>query len=585
MVLKDNIGIQSLDFLLDKWKISEVYDKNEDEAPPLCLFRNAVRLLELLHSHIIRDSRIIFHTDVDVDGIGTTFIIKRALENFGSNKHIAMINKEKVHGIQQKHVDYVNKTGCADLIIVTDSSSNDVDILKQFNCDVICIDHHEMEHNDTYGVCLDGIHKYVIVNNTLSTTSDEFEQTHNWLNNHCIRPDSLIENCQQYQADRAMSCGVVVYELLRLYGYAYDRLLTLESSLLVQWAGITLYTDVIDTINHRNQWYLDQTLGNPNVEYTLKILLTALTSYRGIAYKSMLDKNYIQYKLAPTINKAIRAGHGDEVLGIILSEPSRISEVQKYGELQANTVDKAMYTYETDEISGIKTKLDRKCNTRGIIEINASCLDIHPNYFGVIAGRLCDKYNHCAIVYSETNETDKQGNNITLFKGSFRGGIKTFDYRSVFLEYSDDTFDVKAKGHTTAFGFEATPEQAYKIMLRLTKMENDTLESKPFLTAGNMATNEMGIYHIDDIDAFKKKGGMFSIGTGNSRVITNDEIIIRIRISDAQLIDFKETDKYSIYKYKFDSLVCTSFSEIKSTYADIYLEMNNKLDAYIKEVR
>lgn len=585
MVIKNGVEVGNLDFLLDKWKIKEVYGEDTGFIPPLCLFKNSVQALELLHKHIENNSRIIFHTDVDVDGIGTTFIIKKMLEVLGSNRHIAMINKEKVHGIQQKHADYVNKTNCADLVIITDSSSSNADIIKQFNCDVLCIDHHEMENNDTIGKCLDGVHDYIIVNNTISNTGEEFIQAYNWLKDKHARNDEIVMSCNEYTSDRAMSCGVVVYEFLRLYGYAYDCILSLEQSKLVQWAGITLYTDVIDTVNQRNQWYLSQTLMNPNVEHTLMVMLNVLTSYKGVACKSMLDKNYIQYKFAPVINKAIRAGHGDEVLNIILNEPARISEMQKYGELQASTVDKALHTYEIDSESGIRTKVDRICNTHGIVELNTQGLGIHPNYFGVIAGKLCDEHKHCAIVYSEDIGIDKNGCSIKILKGSFRGGIKTLNYREVFLNYKVGDFEVKAQGHTTAFGFEATPEQAYEIMKILTDMEDSTVDTKPFLTIGDMAPNEMGTYHIDNFDDFKRAGGLVYIATGNSRVITNDEIVIRVRLIDVVLENIKQTPNYSIYNYKFGTLSCISFSEITSIYADIYVEMNNRLDAYIKEAR
>lgn len=585
MVIKNGIEVGNIDFLLDKWKIRDVYEENYDFVPSLCLFKNSVELLELLYKHIVNNSRIIFHTDVDVDGIGTTFIIKRALENFGSNQHIAMINKEKVHGIQQKHADYINQTKCADLVIITDSSSNNIDIIKQFECDVICIDHHEIEHSDTIGSCLDGMHKYVIVNNTVSNTGESYSNAVKWLKDKSDKDIDAIINSNEYIADRAMSCGVVVYELLRVYGYAYDCILSLEQSRLVQWAGITLYTDVIDTLNHRNQWYLNQTLMNPDVEYTLKIMLSALTSYRGIAYKSMLDKNYIQYKLAPVINKAIRAGHGNDILGIILNEPSRISEMQKYGELQTDAVNKAIYMHTVDPESGLSVQTDRICSSRGIVELDTTKLDIHPNYFGVIAGKLCDANKHCAIVYAEADGVDKNGNTVKILKGSFRGGIKSIDYRSVFINYTDGDFEVQAKGHKTAFGFEATPVQAYEIMKKLTEIENCTVDTKPFLTIGDMAESEMGTYHIDNFDEFKRAAGLVSLATGNSRVITNDEVLLRVRLIDVELESVRETPNCSIYSYKFGTLSCISFSEIKSIYADIYVEMNNRLDAYIKEAQ
>ena len=58
-----------------------------------------------------------------------------------------------------------------------------------------------------------------------------------------------------YKSDDRMSCGLVVYELLRIYQYIYHLGDVLENLRLYQWSGVTLFTDSISGIilnrNHK----------------------------------------------------------------------------------------------------------------------------------------------------------------------------------------------------------------------------------------------------------------------------------------------------------------------------------------------
>ena len=249
-IIHNNKEVQAdYDFLMEKWKYKSVTGDEIPERPPFCIFNNLVLALELLKKHIDKNSLMCLHTDVDVDGFGTTYILKKILENLGSNRHLLLINRDKVHGIQQKHVEYFKKNKI-DLMIITDSSSNEIDIIKQFNCDVLCIDHHDLLHNDLSGKCNDGIHDYVIVNNTIANSNQERDNL--WLRRKNI---SAFEQLETYCGDIDMSCGVVVYELMRIYCECFANPKLLENLMLYQWAAITLITDVINTLNERNQWY------------------------------------------------------------------------------------------------------------------------------------------------------------------------------------------------------------------------------------------------------------------------------------------------------------------------------------------
>ena len=198
------------DVLLRKWKEPYITGDVQPRKPDLCVFNNSVEALKLLNKHIMNKSRIGFHTDVDVDGIGSTYIFNKFVNSQNIRAAAVIINKDKVHGIQQKHADFFNTNNIIDLLIITDSSTNEIDIIKQFKCDILVVDHHECLHEELHGRCNDGIHEFVVVNNTLK--NNKFEQDLEWLRS---RNSESFKNTDIFLGESRMSCGLVVYELLR----------------------------------------------------------------------------------------------------------------------------------------------------------------------------------------------------------------------------------------------------------------------------------------------------------------------------------------------------------------------------------
>ena len=552
MAITHNGQVVTHDILLEKWKTDSVCGDRTVDKIPYCIFNNTSKALKLLNKHIHLNSTVCLHTDVDVDGIGTTYIMKKALEGLGSHNHVLLINNDKIHGIQQKHVEYFNNKYHIDLMLITDSSSNEIDIIKQFNCDVLCVDHHDLLHDDLSGLCNDGVHEYVIINNTIENKKQEEDEI--WLRSKNI---SAFENLPHYNGDNDMSCGVVVYELLRLYCECFGNPKMIENMKLYQWAAITLFTDVINTLNDRNQWYLSKTIGSRELEYTLSVTMQKLNKY-----KSVIDKTYILYKFAPVINKAIRASNGNKALYTIVNTPDKIDELLKFAELQNNAISKAIMCEITQ--GNTTTTVERNFTTK-TIQLDISKLDISPNYSGVIAGRLSGDNNKNTAVYIIEGG---------MCKGSFRGRYQNVDYRAYFDYYKDYIY---AQGHPTAFGFKLYKEDLDTIMSNLEKIEPE-VEDKPFLTAGNMTEDEKGVYHIDDINEFKRLGYLWRIAIGNSRVNSSDNINITVKASDVTL---KES-KGAVYTYNVLGMECKAFKPLVGKYFNVYAEYSNQVDLYIR---
>jgi single-stranded DNA-specific DHH superfamily exonuclease len=527
------------DILLEKWGSDIITGDRKAPKPSLIGFRNTIQAVELLRKHILNGSKIIVHCDVDMDGIGSGYIMKKFLEYQGIKDVVFMINKNREHGVQAKHVQFINNSRKFDLLIVLDSSSNDLDIIRRFECDVLVIDHHELMHDTLY---FKDKHEYIIVSNMMDNLDNE--EVNEWLKSKNKDTDEKIDS---YKADERMSGGLVLYELLRVYCESYGLKNLLENLMLYQWVGITLFSDAVLLAPDRNQWYIENTVYADHVESTLQTILRILNPY-----KNKLDKSYICYTFVPIINKAIRAGQSGKTLDIILNNPGKIEELVVYKDYQ----DEVMNSISIDE-----SELSKDYILKDITNKN-----INRNYCGVIAAHLCGEYGKNAAVYVV---------NDGIAEGSFRGRLDA-DYRSYFEEYGEDVF---AQGHKAAFGFKLKVEKLEEIMKNISSIEDR--EQRVYLTAGNVDEVDRGIHHIDDMDEFKRQRYLIRLAVGNSKLSSAEQIDIIASIKDAVLVE----QRGKLYIYDILGLRCKAFEPLQTDLVSIYAEFSDMVELYIKNYR
>lgn len=504
---------------------------------------NTAPALYMIEKHRKNNSRVMIHADVDVDGVGSAFIVKRYLEVIGFKTIMCTINSEKEHGIKASHAMYINTNKCADLFIVVDSSSNELESIKACECDVLVIDHHTVLHSEFNGKTNDGVHDFVIVNNTVENTL--YERDYKWLTAIVPEMEKLIV---PYEIDIEMSCGIVIHELFTIYSIILKDETTLKNLMLYQWAGITLFTDSVTLDNPRNQWYIENTVMINKTEPSIYAIVKQLNEY-----KSKLSSTFINYTFAPTINKAIRAGASTEALNIVLNYPNRILELNKYKDMQTEALNKVCNESEASFGSFIMKDI--------------TSYGISRNYCGVIAAHLSGKYNKNVVVYI------MNGNRA---EGSFRGRTQA-DYRKYFEDFSPDIY---AQGHPPAFGFKATIEQLKEIGKGLESVEERT-DTREYFSVGNMPEKERGVNHLETIDELRKDGLLFRIAIGNAKVSTNEKVYIKTSIVNVKLNSI--TGK--LYYYDVLGLECKAFSEIRSSFVRIYAEFGNEVEYFVENCK
>lgn len=545
------------EILRERWVLPEVWGEVESYQQNIIVPQNSKQGLMLLYKHIVAQSLTIAHTDVDVDGIGTNYILRQFLRALGMNKVSFTMNKDKTHGILDKHVEFVNSHPEIQFVIATDSSSNELETIKKFNCDVLVIDHHDMLHTETVGLCNDGVHQFVIISNMIDSTTFAEDIQWLWQMNNTVDYSKVTP----FKADEHMSCGVLICEFFRLFQIAYRTSDILSISQLYQWGAVTLFTDYIPTNNRRNQWYVSQIANNSTIEPTLKRIMSALNQYHW-----QIDKSAVNYTIAPIFNKAIRANAGSQVLDILMNRPSDIEELKVYGDIQKEIMHKALYTKDAD---GEDVKIEFDKENKGYVEYNISSLGISKSYAGVIGSAISDNTKKPVACYIVKEDG--------IYAGSFRGRNRNVEYRKIFEGFADNIY---AQGHKTAFGFKTLPEQLEPIMERVKYSEQHSKDTLVGVSLGNIQPCDRCMYHFDTWEDIKKDFGIAFIATGNARVPTDMEINIKVRSGDVKLVE--ETGK--IFKYDVLGVVCTAFSRLVGPYFNVYVEYTSEINFFIKNI-
>lgn len=502
-----------------------IYEDNEDIIPEFNGIYHLDEAVELINKHVKNGSEMVIFADVDCDGMESTYVANKVLESaLGRDKVYCSINKERKHGITKQHIENLNKFGVK-LLIIVDSSSEAVDIIKEFNGDVVVLDHHEVDlpKEVLKGNTVGG--QYVVANNMVSGAEGEDETT------------------------RDMSGCMVVYRVMKELVYKYKILgeggeRKFEEMQLEHCVGLTLFTDVIPLRNKRNQHFISKILNNHHLEDGLKRMLGSLDIM-------FLDKTKINFSLAPIINSAVRCGRSLDALNIIMDTPERLKELKECRELQRQVIEKVM--------DGSELKYENYV-VRDITNEN-----LGEAYNGLLASKLMARHCKCTFVYSkEINEDGR-----VVCKGSFRGTDPIINYRALFMRHG-----AIAKGHKSAFGLTIPEYLLHKVM--------DEVCSTPVESSNNYISYgdaQGGMYHIDDLKEFKRSRNLIHLAHINSRSTGTEEINI-VYSGEIELI--REEEKYRIYNV--GGLECLAFEEIKSNKVSIYVEFCNEVKCYVNNL-
>lgn len=403
----DNFDVLSL----GKSKCIEPYVYlNTPPEPEILGIYNLDRGCELLEKHNTEQSLVVVHSDIDTDGICCTYEYFKYSKWLNNRKTTCpTINKDRRHGINLEGVQKINAVK-PQLVIIVDSSSNEIECLKEFECDVLVIDHHHVtvDKADLQGKTKNG--EYVVVTNMIDK--------------------SYLDNDTEH-----MSGAMVVYAVLKEHNKRYMVGTTFANLLLEQWVGISLFSDVIPTHNPRNQYFINRLLSDKTLESNLNEIMKSLSIW-------VLDKGTINFKIAPYINSTIRAGQSNLALETVLRKPQAFKDLAQFRDAQAAII------ADQQECSYIKETYVLKDLTH---------TEIGRGYAGLIASKIGDINGRCAFVYVVEDG---------LCVGSFRGALGNVDYRKRFEDCG-----CFAAGHKGAFGLRIPKADLDAVMSKCCKVD------------------------------------------------------------------------------------------------------------------
>lgn len=494
--------------------------------PEIIEFNGSKKGTELFTKHLY-SGKFIVMADVDFDGISSAYEIIQFIRLVKSNVGIDIkpcINNKKEHGISNKAVQYFNNFNENYMVIIVDSSSNNIDLIKQIKHDVLVIDHHDITVDESLleGQTANG--EYTVVN--------------------CMRPGNKLLSGKELEPDSRYSAGLVVLEFLRFVQYAvkseFDFVI---NNKLYQWAASSLFTDVIDTDTARNLYYVNRTFSDRVYENNLADII-----YSCNTFHKTLTKSSIGFTIAPLFNKTIRAGKSTIALDYAVNSPKKINALKKYGDIQKQLM------------QGIDKKATEFVK---YVSIDTGQSEIPSSYNGIAASTLEDYFRKTAIAYQVIDG---------VACGSFRGISPYVLYRDILHKLG-----YYAEGHSAAFGFKIPLNELDNAMKIVTSHESD--EVKEYLTAGTLPFNKRGKYHIDNMKEFQQAGYIWKIGIINSK-ISGGHGNLNIIVSLNDVVLTQEHEKY--FEYDCLGIHCKAFDRLESPEVTMYIEFSDELTIYLR---
>ena len=388
------------------------------------LFRDMDKTVARILNAIRNQEQIVIYGDYDCDGICSSVILFDTLSYLGG--HVITFLPDRFvdgYGMNITRMKQLIQQG-AQLIITVDNgivAFDEVEYANRRQVDVIITDHH------TPDVKLP--EAFSILNPKITYDSYPYEEL----------------------------CGAGV--ALKLAEALLNE--NLPNELLVL-ACIATIADIVPLTGE------NRTITSIGLELLPKsnnVGLNELISLAGLNIQA-ITSGTISFQIAPRINAAGRLYSAADAFKLLTTkDPQEAREIAEKLEQANNERKNIEETLFNEAESTILTGISKN---RNVIFINIK--DAHEGVIGIVAGKICEKYNRPTIVCSESN---------SLIKASARSiqGINIHDL----LAHGYDLYE-KFGGHSQAAGFSISTEK-YPILVERIEQEAEGLSNSFFKSA------------------------------------------------------------------------------------------------------
>lgn len=491
----------------------------EDELHSPYLMKNIEDASNRIIRAIGENQKIVVSYDPDADGITATTVMLRYLGNYTENVDYIYGQRNDGHGIEEmvkvksldkekdadriKHnMENSDKIRNADLLIIIDSSSNDVEacqfIANRLETEVIILDHHAIEREN---------------------------------------PFALLVNPQQKGCDypnKQLSGAGVVFKVLQVME---DTLGSVDVWQYIDLVAVGMYADMMRVDVLENRYLILQGLRNIKNTGLIRILKGGkVNTYGGI------KADAIGFTIAPMINGVARLDDIKLAIDILLEDDDNVCKKIRLKMQKLNEKRKEM---QKEIVARYSELVDESMKVIVVMDDESS-----KGFNGLVAQQLSDKYRRPVIVGRLHNGK---------LSGSFRS-YNNFKFKD-FLNSFDGEID--ALGHQMAGGIVDFPEEDLGNLYTYIKRHMPSLdETEPVILYDlEIDANEVSEY-LPFIERFNHLAGSGfpRITTRVNGITVDDRAVLgatreTVKIStldDMELIKFRVGENYASDLDTFD---------------------------------
>ena len=393
--------------------------------------------------------KIVIYGDYDVDGITSTTVLKRFLEERGINVGYYIPNRLKEgYGLNKNAIKQIADDG-TNLMITVDcgiSGIDEVEYAKSMGMDVIVTDHHE---------------PLEILPNALAVVDAK-------------RKDNV------YPFNQLAGVGVV-FKLIQ----AISIKLGLDEKENLKYLDIVCLGTIADIVPLIDENRVIAKLGLKLIETGRNPALKTIILLSG--YKTITSTT-ISFGVAPRVNACGRMGYADEALKLFLSD--NLQEIQnktaKLNEFNKERQDKEKAIFEEAE-----KKIEENNELENDI-IVLSGKGWHHGVIGIVASKITDMYFKPSILLCEEDG---------ICKGSGRS-VPGLDLHEALCATSNDL--EKYGGHAMAIGLSLKKEKLESFKKNINEyIKSLNLDEQQQVFEIDMCVNLKDI-NVNDINELKK---------------------------------------------------------------------------------
>ncbi|MCC8069016.1 MAG: single-stranded-DNA-specific exonuclease RecJ [Ruminococcus sp.] len=476
------------------------------------------KAIDVLNHHIDIGSKICIFGDYDCDGITSTAMLKTYLEFLGANVFTYIPERSEGYGMNINAIDKINEQG-ANLIITVDngiSAHNEAEYIYSLGMQLIVTDHHQ--------------------------PSETLPRAEAIVNPHRKDCPSKFKNL--------CGAGVVFKLIMALEGNDYNSVLEQFGDLV----AIATIGDVVEISGENRKLVHD---GLQYIKDSDRIGILALSEVANIDLET-IDSTKVAFGIVPRINASGRFGSPKTALALLTSEDESdaLKLAQQLCDLnnqRKSTEDKIM-----QEIA-LQIESNPKILNERVLIFSGN--NFHHGVIGIVASRICEKYDKPCFVISNEEESSS--------RGSARG-IGSF---SIFkcLEYCSSVLE-RFGGHQGAGGFSLKTENLQEFTKLILQYADDTFNIMPrtsFNIDKVISPNEITLENIKGLSILEP------FGEGNKEptfAIMHCKLLEVLPLANNTSVKFKVQ-----YQGKYLDILC-----FRKSSEEIFLRKNSMCDFLVK---